>query len=167
MQRCNRKICILTCWTVYMTIPYITNVRTKNNGLRVETWEMPNSMFEPVRLNSISGILTPSYLLAQKVKPRWLPMEWNFVLQFQSLSWSCMSVPLLYTTLIFRFFLIWLLKPSQPWTKCSDEILPDQFYIFECLKGFIIAVWLNNCPKLFTDGKVTVKKGRAFIYFLK
>ena len=25
--------------------------------------------------------------------------------------------------------------------KCTDELLLDQFYIFQCLKGFIIVVW--------------------------
>ena len=60
----------------------------------------------------------------------------------------CASVPVLYTTLIFRhsFCLVRLPKHSQPWKKCTDEILLDQFYIFECLKGFIIAVWPKNYP---------------------
>ena len=37
-------------------------------------------------------------------------------------------------------------------------MLLDQFYIFECLKGFIIAMWPKNCPKLSKDGKLTIKK---------
>ena len=49
-------------------------------------------------------------------------------------------------------------KHSQPWKNCTDEILLDQFYIFECLKRFVIAVWPKNCPKLSKDGKLTVKK---------
>ena len=107
---------------------------------------------------SISGMLTPSHLLEQKVKPRWPPMEGNFGRQFQSSSRSCTSVPVLYTTLIFSFCLVRLRKHSQPWKKCTDEILPDQFYIFECLKGFVFAVWPKNCLKLSKDGKLTIKK---------
>ena len=107
---------------------------------------------------SISGTLTPSHSLGQKVKPRWPPMEGNFGRQFQSSSWSCTSVPVLCTTLIFSFCLVRLRKHSQPWKKCSDEILLDQFYIIEYLKGFIIAVWPKKCTKLSEDGKLTVKK---------
>ena len=106
----------------------------------------------------ISGMLTPSHLLGQKVKSRWLPLEGNFVRQFQSLSRFCMSVTVLYTTLIFSFCLVRLREHSRPWKKCTDEILLDQFYIFECLKGFIIAVWPKNCLKLTKDGKLTVNK---------
>ena len=82
-------------------------------------------------------------------------------------STSCRSVPILYTTLIFSFSLVWLRKHSQPWKKCSDEILLDQFYIFECLKGFITTVWTKNCPKFSKDGKLTVKKERALSSFFK
>ena len=84
--------------------------------------------------------------------------EGNFGRQFQSSSRPCTSVPVLCTTLIFSFCLVRLRKHSQPWKKCTDEILLDQFYIFECLKGFVIAVWPKNCPKLSEDGKLTVKK---------
>ena len=94
----------------------------------------------PVNSISISGMLTPSHLLGQKVKPRWPPTEGNFERQFQSSSRSCTSVPVLYATLIFSFCLVRLRKHSQSWKKCTDELLLDQFYIFECLKGFIIAV---------------------------
>ena len=62
---------------------------------------------------------------------------------------------------------IWLRKHSEPWKNCTDELLLDQFYIFECLKGFIIAVWPKNCPELSKDDKLTVKKGRALSTFLK
>ena len=37
-------------------------------------------------------------------------------------------------------------------------MLLDQLYIFECLKGFVIAVWPKNCPKLSKDGKLKVNK---------
>ena len=46
-------------------------------------------------------------------------------------------------------------------------MLLDQFYIFQCLKGFVIAVWPKNCPKLSKDGKLTVKKRRTLSTFLK
>ena len=115
----------------------------------------------------ISGMLTPSHLLVQKVKPRWPTMEGSFGRRFQSSSRSCTSVSVLYATLIFSFCLVRLRKHSQPWKKCTDEILLDQFYIFECLKGFVIAVWPKNCPKLSKDGKLTVTKGRALSTFLK
>ena len=96
------------------------------------------------------------------MKPRWPPMEGNFVCQFQSSSRSCTSVPFLYTTLIVSFCL------AQPWKKCADEILLDQFYIFDCLKRFVIAVWPKNCAKLSKENcKLTVKIGRAFSSFLK
>ena len=116
---------------------------------------------------SISGMLTPSHLLGQKVKPKWPPMEENFGRQFQSSSRSCTSVPVLCTTLIFSFCLVRLRQHSQPWKKCSDEILLDQFYIIEYLKGFIIAVWPKKCTKLSEDGKLTVKKGLALSSFFK
>ena len=54
---------------------------------------------------SISGVLTPSQLAGEKVKPRWPPMEVDFVRQFQSSSRSRMSIPVLYTTLITVFLL--------------------------------------------------------------
>ena len=38
------------------------------------------------------------------------------------------------------------------------EVLLDQFYIFECLKGFVIAVWPKNCSKFSKDGKLTEKR---------
>ena len=103
-------------------------------------------------------MLTPGDLLRQKVKPRWLPMEGNFGRQFQPSSRSCTSVPVLHTTLIFSFCMARLRKHSQPWKKCTDEVLLDQFDIFECLKGFVIAGWPKNCPKLSKDGKLTVRK---------
>ena len=71
----------------------------------------------------------------------------------------CTSVSVLYTLLMFSFCLVRLPKHSPPWKKYTDEILLEQFYIFECLKGFIIAVWPKDCPKLFKNGKLTVKKG--------
>ena len=60
-----------------------------------------------------------------------------------------------------------LRKHSQPWKKRTDKLLLDQFYIFECSKEFIIAVWPKNYPKLFKDGKLTVTKGRALNTFLE
>ena len=94
-------------------------------------------------------------------------MEGDFGRQFQSSSRCCTSVPVLYATLTFSFCLVRLRKHSQPWKKCSDELLLDQFNIFDCLKGFIIAVWPKNCPKLSKDGKLTVTKGRPLSTFLK
>ena len=47
---------------------------------RVGDWDD----LQTVNSISISGILTPSHLLGQKVKPRWLPMEGRFVRQFLS-----------------------------------------------------------------------------------
>ena len=55
-------------------------------------------MIKPVNSISISEMLTSSHLLGQKVKPRWPPMEGNFVGQFQSSLRSFTSVPVLYTT---------------------------------------------------------------------
>ena len=77
------------------------------------------------------------------------------------------SVSVLCTTIIFSFCLVWLRKHSQPWKKCSDEILLDQFYIIEYLKGFVIAVWPKKCTKLSEDGKLTVNKGLALTSFFK
>ena len=37
-------------------------------------------------------------------------------------------------------------------------MLLDQFYIFELLKGFTIAVWPMNSYKLSEDGKLAGKK---------
>ena len=85
-------------------------------------------------------------------------MEGNFGRQFQSSSRSCTSVPVLCTTLIFSFCLVRLRKHSQPWKKSTDKVLRDQFYTFECLKGFVIAVWPKNCPKFSKDGILTGKK---------
>ena len=85
-------------------------------------------------------------------------MEGNFGRQFQSSSRSCTSVPVLYTTLIFSYCLVRLRKHSQPWKKCTDEVFLDQFYIFECLKRFVIIVWPKNCPILCKDDKLTVRK---------
>ena len=91
----------------------------------------------------------------------------NVVRQFQSSLRSCTSVPVLCTTLIFSFCLVRLRKHSQPWKKCLDKILLDQFYIIEYSKGFIIAVWPKKCTKLSEDGKLTVKKGLALSSFFK
>ena len=116
---------------------------------------------------SISGMLIPSHLRGQKVKPRWPPMEGNFVRRFQSSSRSCTSVPILYTTVIFSFSLVRLRKHSQQWKKCSDEILLDQFYINEHLKVFITAERPKKCVKLSKGDKLTIKSGRVFSSFLK
>ena len=71
----------------------------------------------PVNSISIFGMLTPSHLLGQKVKPRRPPMEENFERQFQSSSRSCTLVPVLCTTFTFSFCLVRLWKHSQPWKK--------------------------------------------------
>ena len=94
-------------------------------------------------------------------------MEGNFGRQLQSSSRSCTSVPVLCTALIFSFCLVRFRKHSQPSRKCTDDILLDQFYIFVCLKGFVITMWPKNCPKLSKDGKLTVKKERAHGSFVK
>ena len=96
-------------------------------------------MFSAVNSISISGMLTPSDLLGQKVKPRCPPMEANFGCQFQSSSRSCTSVPVFCMNFQFLFGLTSKTFPTME--KCSDEIILDQFYIFQCLKGFVIAVW--------------------------
>ena len=106
---------------------------------------------KPVNSIFISGKLTPNHLDGQKVKPRWPPIEGNFGRQFQSSSRSCTSVPVLCTTLIFSFCLVRLRKHSQPWKRCSDEILQHQFYIIECLKGLLLPCGLRsvlNCQKM-------------------
>ena len=100
----------------------------------------------------VNGMLIPSLFHGQKVKLRWSPMKENFVRQFQLSRWSCTSVSVLYTTLIFSFCLVLFRKHSQPRKKCFDEILGDEFYINKYLKGFIIAVWLMKCVKLSEDG---------------
>ena len=79
----------------------------------------------------------------------------------------CTSFPVPCSTLIFSFCLVQLPKHSQPWKKCSDEILLDQYYINEYLKVFIIAVWPKMFAKLSEGGKLTVKSGRTFTSFLK
>ena len=125
--------------------------------------------FKAVNSISISGMLTPSHLLGHwaKSEVKMATHVGNFVRQFHSSSWSCTPVPVFYVTLIFSFCLVRLRKHSQPRKKYTDEILPGQFYIFECIKGFIIAVCPKNCPKLSKDGKLTVKKGRGLSSFLK
>ena len=85
-------------------------------------------------------------------------MQGNFGRRLQSSSRSCTSIPVLCTTLIFSLCLVQLRKHFQPRKKCSDEILLDQFYIIEYLKGSVIAVWPKKCTKLSEDGKLTVKK---------
>ena len=121
----------------------------------------------PVNSISISGELTPSHLLGQKVKAIWPPIEGNFVRQFQFSSWSCTTVAVFYTTLILSFCSVRRRNHSQPWKKCLDEMLLDQLYINEYLKVFIIAVWPKICAKLSKGGTITVKSGREFSSFLK
>ena len=60
----------------------------------------------PVNSISIYGMLTPSHLAGQNVKPKWPSMEGNFVRQFQSSSRSCTSIPALYTASVMRFCLV-------------------------------------------------------------
>ena len=74
-----------------------------------------------VNSNSICGMLTSSHLTRQEVKPRSPLMEGNFVHEFQSSSQSCTSVPLLYTTLIFSFYLVRLRKHLPPWKKVLTQ----------------------------------------------
>ena len=66
----------------------------------------------------------------------------------------CTSVPVLYTTstLVFVWFGFKNIPNSGKSVQSSDEILLDQFYIIEYLKGFIIAVWPKKCAKLSEDG---------------
>ena len=131
---------------------------------RLQTTDQLRLEFGLVAVNSISisVMLTPSHLAGQKVKPRWPPMEGNFVRQFQSTSRSCTSIPILCTTLVFNFCLVRLQKHSQWWKMCSYEILVGQFYIVEHLKGFFVAVWPKKCAELSKGGKLTVTRGRAF-----
>ena len=103
---------------------------------------------------SISGMLTLSHLLGQKVKPRWLPMRGNFVGQFQSSSRSCTSVPVLYTPSVISFCLVWLQNIPDYGKSVQDEILLDQFYIIEHSKGFKNAMWPKKCAKLSKHGKL-------------
>ena len=88
----------------------------------------------------------------------------------------CTSVSVLFAVLYVSFSplhefnfqsFVRLRKHSQPWKKRTYEILLDQFYIFECLKEFVIAVWPKNCPKLSKNGKLTVKNGRVLSNFPK
>ena len=82
--------------------------------------------------------------------------------------WTSVSVlfAVLYViSSILRNFNLQFLFGSQPWKKCTDELLLDQFYIIECLKGFVIAVWPKNCRELSKDGKLTVTKGLAISAF--
>ena len=109
----------------------------------------------PVNSISISGMLTSSHLSGQKVKPRWLPMEGNFVLKFESSSRSCTSVPALYTFLIFSLCLVRPRKHLQPWKKCSDEILLDLFYIFEYLKNELLPYGLRSALNYLKRGRFT------------
>ena len=90
-------------------------------------------------------MLTPSHLLGQKVKPRWPPIEGNFVRQFQSFTRLQSSV------------FVWFGFESihNHGKKCSDDILLDQFYINGYFKVFIIAVWPKKCAKLSKGGKLT------------
>ena len=114
--------------------------------------------FEPVNSISISGMPTPNHLLGQDGRP--------YGGKF------CVSVSVLFavfygSSIILSFTLVRLLKQSQPWKKCSDEILLDQFYINDHLKVFITAVCPKKGAKLSKGGELTVKSGIAFSNFLK
>ena len=127
---------------------------------RIPSWEGT----PPVNSIYISGMLTPRRLHGQKLKPRWPPMEGNFVRQFQSSTRSC--------TLLTRLQLlafVWFGLKSIPNHEKSvqDEILLEQFYIIEYSEGFKNTVWPKKCAKLSKHGKLTVKWGRAFGGFLK
>ena len=104
-------------------------------------------------------MLTPIHLLGQRVKPRWRPMEGNFGRQFQSSTMSCqyISSSSLHD-FNFQFLLGSATKTFTTMKKYTDEKLLDQFYIFECLKRLVFAVWPKNCSKLSKDGKLMVKK---------
>ena len=87
-----------------------------------------------------------------------------------SSSWSCTSVPVPRTTLIFshRRFRWFSFKSIHNHEKeWSDEISLDQFYINKYLKVFIIAVCPKKCGKLSKGGKQTVKSERTFRSFLR
>ena len=90
---------------------------TNSLGLKAFTLLRPICKAPSVNSISICRMLTSSHLTWQKVKPRSPLMEGNFVHEFQSSSQSCTSVPLLYTTLIFSFYLVRLRKHSPPWKK--------------------------------------------------
>ena len=71
-------------------------------------------------------------------------------------------------------FQIWKLSSlgsaSETFTtteKVFRRLLLDQFYIFEHLKGFIIAVWPKKYAKLSKDSKSMVKSGCAHGSLLK
>ena len=104
--------------------------------------------YKTVNSISISGMLTPSHLLGQKVRPRWPPMEGNFVSQFQSSSRFCTSVSVLYTTSVISFCLVRLQNIPNYGKSVQDKILLDQFYIIEYSKEFKDAVWRKKCVKL-------------------
>ena len=85
---------------------------------------------------SISGMLTPSHLAGQKVKPRWPSMKGNFVGQFQYSSRSYTSVPVLCTASVISFCLVRPQSMPNYGKSIQDEMLLDQFYIIEYSKGF-------------------------------
>ena len=95
------------------------------------------------------------------------PMEGNFVRKFQSSSWSCTSVLVLYTTSVISFCLVRLQNILNHWKSVQDEILLDQFCIIEYSKEFKNVVWPKKCAKLSKQVKLTVKRGRALGSFLK
>ena len=108
-----------------------------------------------------------SFKERQPVKPRWPPMESNFLRQFQSSSRSCTSVPVLYMTSVIGFYWVRLQNIPNHRKSVQDEILLDQFCIIKYLKEFKNALWPKKCAKLSKHGKVTVKRGRALGSFLK
>ena len=111
-----------------------------------------------MKSTSISGMLTPSHLLGQKVKSRWPVVEGNFARQFQSFF----AVLYVSSTPLHDFNLQFQVgsasKTFKTMEKVHKQIITGPVYIFECLKRFDIAVWPKNCPKLFKNGKMTVKK---------
>ena len=85
-------------------------------------------------------------------------MEGKFVRQFQSSSRSCTSVPVLYTTSVISFCLVWYQNIPNRGKNVQDKILLDEFYIIEYSKGCKNALWPKMCFKLSKHGKLRGKK---------
>ena len=106
-------------------------------------------------LNSVYGdwkANSPS-LAGEKVKLRWPLLKGDTVGHCQFPTWSCTSVPVLYTAFYSSFSLVRLRKHSQFRKKCSEEIIMDEFCPIEHLKGFTSALWPNKFAKLSKDDK--------------
>ena len=121
----------------------------------------------PSKLDFHIGNANSQLFAWAKTEAKMAARRGNFVRQFQFSLLSCTSVPVLCMTSVISICWVRLQRHSQSWKSVQDEILLDQFYIIDCLKGFKNAVWSKKCAKLSKHGKLSVKRERALGSSLK